>query len=191
MFRPRTLCQIKPAPNEGQVVNTHKTSLPLDYFNKTPTFKNIPKDYPTKSRKPLQLTNRAYLVQKIDRKSIEELPSKEQMIDFNKLLQQFKSVEEVQELDVVDLLNIDSALLENLKKKCKDFTDAASYLSEEKEKTGQLEEAKSDQQFMQYLTNLLIEMQNNSINLAIAVNNIEKIKCLQYNSDGVKVYFKN
>ena len=191
MFRPRTLCQIKPAPKEDQVINTHKTSLPLDYFNKTPTFKNIPKDFPTKSKKPLQLTNRAFLVQKIDRKTIEELPTKEQMIDFNKLLQQFKSEEEVQDLEVVDLLDIDSKILEDLMKKCRDFTDAASYLSEEKEKTGQIEEAKSDQQFMQYLTNLLIEMQNNSINLAIAVNNIEKIKCLQYNSDGVKVYFKN
>ena len=191
MFRPKTLCQIKPAPKEDQVINTHKTSLPLDYFNKTPVFKNIPKNFPTKSKKPLQLTNRAYLVQKIDRKTIEELPSKEQMIDFNKLLQQFKSVDEVQELEVVDLLDIDSKILEELKKKCRDFTDAASYLSEEKEKTGQIEEAKSDQQFMQYLTNLLIEMQNNSINLAIAVNNIEKIKCLQYNSDGVKVYFNN
>ena len=191
MFRPRTLCQIKPAPKEDQVINTHKTSLPLDYFNKTPTFKNIPKDFPTKSKKPLQLTNRAFLVQKIDRKTIEELPTKEQMIDFNKLLQQFKSEEEVQDLEVVDLLDIDSKILEDLMKKCRDFTDAASYLSEEKEKTGQIEEAKSDQQFMQYLMNLLIDMQNNSINLAIAVNNIEKIKCLQYNSDGVKVYFKN
>ena len=191
MFRPRTLCQIKPAPNEGQVINTHKTSLPLDYFNKTPVFKNIPKNFPTKSKKPLQLTNRAFLVQKIDRKTIEELPSKEQMIDFNKLLQQFKSEEEVQDLEVVDLLDIDSKILEELKKKCRDFTDAASYLSEEKEKTGQIEEAKSDQQFMQYLMNLLIDMQNNSINLAIAVNNIEKIKSLQYNSDGVKVYFNN
>ena len=191
MFRPRTLCQIKPAPKEDQVINTHKTSLPLDYFNKTPTFKNIPKDFPTKSKKPLQLTNRAFLVQKIDRKTIEELPTKEQMIDFNKLLQQFKSEEEVQDLEVVDLLDIDSKILEDLMKKCRDFTDAASYLSEEKEKTGQIEEAKSDQQFMQYLMNLLIDMQNNSINLAIAVNNIEKIKSLQYNSDGVKVYFNN
>ena len=39
--------------------------------------------------------------------------------------------------------------------------------------------------------NQYIEMQNNKINLDIAVNNIEKIKGLQYNADGVKVYFKN
>ena len=190
MFRPRALCQIKPAPSEEQVVNQHKSSLPLDYFTKTPTFKNVPKDYPTKSKKPLQLTNKAYLVQKIDRKTIEDIAPKERKIDFSKFLLQFKSNEEVQDLEVVDLLDIDSELLENLKKKCREFTDAASNLSEEKEKMGQSEEAKNDQEFMQYLMNQYIEMQNNSINLDIAVNNIEKIKCLKYSDDGVKVYFK-
>ena len=191
MFRPRALCQIKPAPSEEQVVNQHKSSLPLDYFTKTPTFKNVPKDYPTKSKKPLQLTNKAYLVQKIDRKTIEDIAPKERKIDFSKFLLQFKSNEEVQDLEVVDLLDIDSELLENLKKKCREFTDAASNLSEEKEKMGQSEEAKSDQEFMQYLMNQYIEMQNNSINLDIAVNNIDKIKDLQYSAEGVKVYFKH
>ncbi len=191
MFRPRTLCQMRPAPTEDQIVNTHKSSLPLDYFNKIPTYSGQPKEYPSRSKKPLQLTTKAYLVQKIDRKGIEDIPAKEQMIDFNNFLLQFKSVEEIQELDVVDLLDIDSELLEDLKKKCKEFTDVASNLSEEKEKMGQTEEAKSDQQFMQYLINQYVEMQNNKINLDIAVNNIEKIKGLQYSADGVKVYFKN
>ena len=104
---------------------------------------------------------------------------------------QFKSLEEIQNLQVSDLFDIDADLLEDFKKKCQDFTDAASYLSEEKEKSGQTEEAKSDQLFMQYLMNQSIEMQNNSINLNIVVNNIEKIKCLKYNDDGVKVYFKS
>jgi len=189
MFRPRTLCQMKPAPEEINT-NLHKSSLPDGYL-KNPTYKGDVKEYPSKTKKPIQLTTKAYLVQKIDRKGIEDIPAKEQMIDFNKFLLQFKSAEEVQELEVVDLLDIDAELLESLKKKCRDFTDAASYLSEEKERTGQTEDAKSDQQFMQYLMNQYIEMQNNKINLDIAVNNIEKIKGLQYNADGVKVYFKN
>ena len=67
----------------------------------------------------------------------------------------------------------------------------ASSLSEEKERSGQTEEAKSDQQFMQYLMDQYVKMQDNSINLDIAVNNIDKIKSLQYNDDGVKVYFKH
>ena len=190
MFRPRALCQMKPAPTEEQQVNQHKCSLPDDYFTKVPKYSNKPKEYPSKAKKPIQLTTKAYLVQKIDRKGIEDIPPKEQMIDFNKFLTQFKSIEEIQSLRVSDLLDIDTDLLEDLKKKCQDFTDAASYLSEEKEKAGQTVEAKSDQQFMQYLMNQYIEMQNNKINLDIAVNNIEKIKSLKYSDEGVKVYFK-
>ena len=190
MFRPRTLCQMKPAPTDEQNINPHKSSLSGDYFTKTPTYDGKTKEFPSKTKKPLQLSTKAYLVQKIDRKGIEDIQPKEQMIDFNKLLLQFKNIEEVQSLQVKDLLDIDADLLEDLKKKCQDFTDTAAYLSEEKEKAGQTEEAKSDQQFMQYLMNQYIEMQNNSINLDIAVNNIEKIKCLKYSDDGVKVYFK-
>ena len=67
MFRPRSLCQIKPAPTE-QNLNTHKSSLPPDYFTKYPTFSKEPKEFPSKTKKPMQLTTKAYLVQKIDRK---------------------------------------------------------------------------------------------------------------------------
>ena len=190
MFRSRTLCQMKPAPTDEQNINPHKSSLSGDYFTKTPTYDGKPKEFPSKTKKPLQFSTKAYLVQKIDRKGVEDIQPKEQMIDFHKLLLQFKNLDEIQSLQVKDLLDIDADLLEDLKKKCQYFTDAASFLSEEKEKAGQMEEAKSDQQFMQYLTNQYIEMQNNKINLDIAVNNIEKIKSLKYSDDGVKVYFK-
>ena len=190
MFRPRTLCQVKPAPTEEQNINPHKSSLPGDYFSKTPSYNGAPKEFPSKTKKPLQFSTKGYLVQKIDKKCVEDIQPKEQMIDFNKFLLQFKDVKDVQGLQVSDLLDIDSDVLEDLKKKCQDFTDAAAYLSEEKEKAGQIEEAKSDQQFMQYLMNQYVEMQNNKINLDIAVNNIEKIKHLKYSDDGVKVYFK-
>ena len=190
MFRPRTLCQVKPAPTDEQNINPHKSSLSDDYFTKKPTYDGKPKEFPSKTKKPLQFTTKAYLVQKIDRKGIEDIQPKEQMIDFNKLLLQLKNIEEVQTLTVKDLLDIDSDSLEDLKRKCQDFTDAASFLKEEKEKAGQIEEAKSDDQFMQYLMNQYIEMQNNKINLDIAVNNIDKIKYLKYSDDGVKVYFK-
>ena len=191
MFRPRTLCQMKPAPTEEQVINLHKSSLPSDYFTNTPTYDGKPKEFPSKTKKPLQLTTKAYLVQKIDRKGVEDIQPKEQMIDFNKLLLQFKSIEEVQALQVSDLLDIDADLLEDLKKKCQDFTNAASNLSEEKEKLGHLDEAKSDQEFMQYLMAQYVKMQDNNINLDIAVNNIDRLQYLQYNDDGVKVYFKH
>ena len=58
---------------------------------------------------------------------------------------QFKSFDEIQALKVADLFDIDLDILKDLKSKYIDFTDAALYLSEEKEKSGQIEEAKSDQ----------------------------------------------
>jgi len=191
MFRPRALCQIKPAPTDSQNINNYKSSLPSDYFTKYPTYNGTPKEFPSKTKKPLQLTTKAYLVQKIDRKSIEDLPPKEQMIDFNKFLLQFNSIEEIKNLTPIDLFDIDSKLLEQLKEKCRNFTDVAAKISEEKEKQGQMEEAKNDQEFMQYLMNQYIELQNNSINVDIAINTIDKIKNLQYNAEGVKVFFKN
>jgi hypothetical protein len=75
-----TLCTIKPAPTE-QNINTHKSSLPPDYFTKYPTHSNTTKEYPSIAKKPMQLTTKTYLVQKIDRKTIEDLPPSEQMID--------------------------------------------------------------------------------------------------------------
>ena len=148
MFRPRTLCQMKPCPDK-LVINPHRTSLPFDYFQDFPEYEGKPKEFPSKNKKPLQISTKGYLMNKIDKKYVEEIQPKEQMIEMDKLLLQFKSPEEIQSLSVKDLLDIDSDMLEELKKKCQDFTNAASNLSEEKERLGQTEEAKSDQKFMQ------------------------------------------
>jgi hypothetical protein len=190
MFRPRALCQIKPAPT-GQNINTHKSSFSPNFLTRTPQYTNNQKEFPSKSKKPMQLTTKAYLAQKVDRKSIEDLPQKEQNIDFNKFLLQFKSTDEIKDLTAYDLFDIDSDLLEQLKEKCRNFTDVAAKISEEKEKIGKSEEAKNDQEFMQNLMTQYSELQNNSINIDIAVNNIDKIKSLQYTPEGVRVFYKN
>ena len=191
MFRPRALCQIKPAPI-GQNLNTHKSSFTPNFLTRTPQYTNNTKEFPSKSKKPMQLTTKAFLVQKIDRKSIEDLEQKEQMIDFNNFLLQFKQ-DEINNLTAIDLFDIDGELLEQLKQKCLNFTDAASKILEDKEKAGKVDEAEAedDQKFMNYLSSLYIELKNSSINVEIATNLIDKIKSLQYNADGVKVYFKN
>ena len=55
------------------------------------------------------------------------------MIDFNKFLLQFKSVDEIKDLTAIDLFDIDSELLEQLKEKCRNFTDIAQkYLRKKK-----------------------------------------------------------
>ena len=69
--------------------------------------------------------------------------------------------------------------------------DAASKISEAKIQMGQSEEAKNDQEFVEYLSKLYIEIKQNSINFDVVVNLIDKIKSLEYNAEGVKVYFNN
>ena len=47
------------------------------------------------------------------------MPLKEQMIDFNKFLLQFNSIDEIKSLTPIILFDIDSELLEQLKEKCR------------------------------------------------------------------------
>ena len=68
MFRPRTLSQMKPAPSDPSIINPHKASLPEDYFLQFPEYIGDPKEFPSKTKKPLQITTKGYLVQKIEKK---------------------------------------------------------------------------------------------------------------------------
>lgn len=191
MFRPRSLCQIKPSlPDSKPMDDQYMSSLQKGYLQKIPTYSRCVKEFPTKTKKPMQFHQKGYLMKFISRKFIEELLPTQTKIDFKKLLLQFRNSEEVAEVQVEDLLDTDAENLENLKKKCQDFTNVASTMAEEKSKKGQKEEAENDHQFMDYLmNNQYTSMQTNSINLNIVVGNIEKIKSLCYDKDKVKVYF--
>ena len=141
MFRPRTLCQMKPAP-DSSMVNQHKSSFPEGYIQQAPEYSGNPKEFPSKTKKPLQITTKGYLYQKIDKRFVEEIQPKEQMIDFNKLLLQFKSPEEIESLSVKDLLDIDSDMLEELKKKCQDFTNVLQIYRKKKKDLAKLKRLK-------------------------------------------------
>ena len=119
MFRPRALCQMKPAPPDENNINPHKSSFPGNYIENAPQYDGKTKEFPSKTKKPLQISTKAYLVNKIDRKYVEDIQPKEQMIDFIKLLSQFKTLEEVQALQASDLFDIDAETLEDLKKNAK------------------------------------------------------------------------
>ena len=85
MFRPRALCQMKPCPDK-LAINPHRTSLPLDYFQEFPEYEGKTKEFPSKTKKPLQISTKGYLVNKIDKKYVEEIQQKEQMIEIDTLL---------------------------------------------------------------------------------------------------------
>lgn len=193
MSRPRTFCQIRPITEEEakEAKNSYKGSLKPDYQIDIPKHTNCKKEFPTKTKKPMLFHERGHLIADLDRKKIEEIPTKQQDIMFFNILNQFKTVEELRNLEITDVFDVDADLLTELQQKCVEFIDVTSYLADEKEKSGKLEEAQSDQMLLNYLTEKLAEMKNNEINLKIAINNIENIKSLSYSTNGVKIYFRS
>lgn len=193
MSRPRTFCQISEITEEeaNEAKTSYKGSLKQDYQIAIPKYTNCKKEFPSKTKKPMMFHERGHLIADLDRKKIEEIPEKQQEIMFYDILNQFKTIEELRNLEITDVFDVDADLLTELQQKCIEFIDVTSYLADEKEKNGKVEEAQSDQLLLKYLMEKLEEMKNNEINLKIAINNIENIKSLSYSTNGVKIYFKN
>ena len=184
--RPRALCVMHPA-SSNQMLYT--SSLENGFLSKFPTHSKTQHTFTSKTNKTMKFHEKGYLIRNLNSDSIEEIKSKPQMIGFYSFLNQFKSLDEIKKLNVNDIFGVDAELLNNIQIKCKEFIDATSFIAENKEKSGQTEEANSDYEFMNYLTEIMSEIKGTLYNLEIVNDNIEKIKSLQYNSDGVKIYF--
>jgi hypothetical protein len=183
--RPRALCEMHPA-SSNQILYT--SSLENGFLTKFPTHSKTQHTFTSRTNKPMKFHEKGYLIRNLNSNSIEEIKSNPQMIDFYTFLNHF-TLDEIKKLNVNDIFGVDAELLTNIQMKCKEFIDATSYIAENKEKSGQTEEANSDFEFMNYLTDIMSGIKETLTNLEIVNDNIEKIKSLQYNSDGVKIYF--
>ena len=183
--RPRALCEMHPA-SSNQILYT--SSLENGFLTKFPTHSKTQHTFTSRTNKPMKFHEKGYLIRNLNSNSIEEIKSNPQMIDFYTFLNHF-TLDEIKKLNVNDIFGVDAELLNNIQIKCKEFIDATSYIAENKEKSGQTEEANSDFEFMNYLTDIMSGIKETLTNLEIVNDNIEKIKSLQYNSDGVKIYF--
>jgi hypothetical protein len=183
--RPRALCEMHPA-SSNQILYT--SSLENGFLTKFPTHSKTQHTFTSRTNKPMKFHEKGYLIRNLNSNSIEEIKSNPQMIDFYTFLNHF-TLDEIKKLNVNDIFGVDAELLTNIQMKCKEFIDATSYIAENKEKSGQTEEANSDFEFMNYLTDIMSGIKETLSNLEIVNDNIEKIKSLQYNSDGVKIYF--
>jgi len=183
--RPRALCEMHPA-SSNQILYT--SSLENGFLTKFPTHSKTQHTFTSRTNKPMKFHEKGYLIRNLNSNSIEEIKSNPQMIDFYTFLNHF-TLDEIKKLNVNDIFGVDAGLLTNIQMKCKEFIDATSYIAENKEKSGQTEEANSDFEFMNYLTDIMSGIKETLTNLEIVNDNIEKIKSLQYNSDGVKIYF--
>ena len=139
----------------------------------------------------MQFHERGHLIRNFDRKQIEEICKKEQTINFLNLLSQFKSEDEINNVQVSEIFGVDSQLLKDLQDKCRNFADVTSVIADLEEKEGKTEEAKNNRDFMEYLMNMVISMNQTSINLDIVISNLKYIESINYSADNVKVYFKN
>jgi hypothetical protein len=156
---------------------------------KTPVFKNIKYEFPSKSNKVMYLHEKANFFENFNRSQVEEIEHHSQVINFYKFLQQFKTEEEVHNLELQDILDIDYDKLNEIKEKSLEFIDAASLLCEEFDQQGKDIENISELLF--FFSNKLNEMKSNEINLQIFTDNLDRVKVIHYTSNGVKVFFQN
>ena len=189
MSRPRALCEMKPGSENNQPQNKYSSSLPEGFLEKIPQYTDVKKEFPSKTKKPMQFHEKGIVIRNFDRKQLEDLKTKEQSINFYNLLSQFKSEEEINSLTISDIFGVDSQLLKELQDKCRDFADATSYIVEQETNEGKNEEAKNDSDFMGYLMEMISPMIQDTINLDIVISNLDKIDSINYSADKVTVNF--
>jgi hypothetical protein len=178
--------------SDNKIINRQSLKLQNDLVSsnlKKPVFKNFKKEYPSKQNKVAYIHEKAQIIGNFERVMVDEIEAHNQMIDFDKFLHQFKTEDEIRNLELQDILDIDYEKLDEIKYKALDFIDATSLLMDENEKLGQNTEAESD--LLLFFSQKLQEMQSNEINLQIFVNNLEKVKGISYSNNGMKIFFKH
>ena len=119
---------------------TNKTEMTVDIL--PPAFLDIKKDYYTKDEKviysikniqPVLFSEKARLVDNLDKKYLGDIESYTQNVDFQTFLAKFKNEEEISEFDIQELLNLDYEKLAELKDRTTELIDATSTLVEKSE----------------------------------------------------------
>jgi hypothetical protein len=130
---------------------------------------------------------KAQLVSQVDCELCDYIESKEQTVNFERYISQFKNEDEVHNLEIQDILDIDYEKLQEIKQKTLEFIDVISNLIEEKSSLGQ--DTACEESLVGFFSEKLNEMLGNEINLQIFANNIEKVKGISYSHHGVRLYF--
>ena len=60
---------------------------------------------------------------------------------------------------------------------------------EEKEKNNETTDKNEDHEFLMFLNQKNLQIKENEMNFDIIINNIDKIKSLEYDKNSIKVYF--
>ena len=87
-------------------------------------------------------------------------------------------------------MDTDINKLSELKEKAMEFTDATSTLIEDKINENENVNTEAEEELMHFFMEKLNEMKQNEINLQIFIDNMERVKGINYSQNKTKIYYK-
>lgn len=149
----------------------------------TPKYMDIKKDYANKQVKPLKFHEKANLT-KLELKTYEDIKESQPEIDMNKLLAMFDSEEELNEVDIENLLEINTEKLGQ----CKDqLLTVIEYMQNLPAETSQDQETK--EHAISHLKGKIDEIMLNEKNVDNIKFNLDKVKSINYDELKTTVSF--
>lgn len=128
---------------------------------------------------------RAKVSENLEKKYIGDIESYTQHIDFKTFLAQFRSEEEIADLEVQELLNIDYENLGELKERTGEIINKTTQIIE----NGSADDGKES--LLLFFCDKLSEIKKNEINVQMFIQNIDKVDNISYGEDKTQIYFSN
>jgi hypothetical protein len=104
-------------------------------------------------------------------------------VDFETLLAQFRTEEEINQFEIQDLLNVDFEKLEELKEKVTEYSQTTSDLI-----NATLDDRNED--LLVFFCEKLNDLKRNEINIQTFINNVEKVDGLCFSNNKIEIYLK-
>lgn len=147
--------------------------------NKEDKSNNTDKEY------PILFHAKANIKEGFSRSSLKDIETPQTPMKLDHFLGQFTNEKDMGSLELNQILDIDYAKLEILKKKALEFIDATSHVLEnEKENDTSVEE------LVIFFNEKLQEIRANDINIQIFIQNLERVNGICYEPNGAKIFFK-
>ena len=137
----------------------------------------------------MQWHPRGYFIKDFNKKgTVEILHSNNNLVDLKRYLLLFPS-DKIKEMDIKDIFDVDIEYIANTNDKVSELCNASASISEKLVNSSK-EEKETDVLLLNYLGEKKVENKQTEINLGIAINNLDKIRGLNFSENGVKVFFE-
>jgi hypothetical protein len=134
---------------------------------------------------PILFNSKATIKEGFSKSSLKEIETPQIPMKLDHFLGQFTNEKDMGSLELNQILDIDYAKLEILKKKALEFIDATSHVLEnEKDNDSSVEE------LVIFFNEKLQQIRANDINIQIFIQNLERVNGICYEPNGAKIVFK-